>query len=73
MHLLWLIMVNALAACSTENSLDSYIFDFTWVEGVDTDGFEKGDKVQAIIEGKVNGSRPGTAQVKEIDRIELIK
>jgi hypothetical protein len=50
-----------------QTDLDSYVFDFTILEGVNTSKFKLGDKVHATIAGSVRGSKPGRATVKEIE------
>lgn len=52
-----------------QNDLTAYIFDFTILEGVHTGEFNPGDKIQAIIEGSISGSKPGKAKVKKIKNI----
>lgn len=49
--------------------LGAYIFDFTILEGVNTEEFNLGDKIQSIIEGNISGSKPGRAKVKEIKKL----
>lgn len=51
--------------------LDAYIFDFIFLEGVNTEEFNLGDKIQATIEGSIRGSKPGRAKVKNIKKIEF--
>jgi len=53
-----------------QTNLDSYVFDFTFLEGVHTEAFKLGDKVHATIDGSVKGSKPGAANVKEIKKME---
>ncbi len=52
-----------------QNDLDTWIFDFTNLEGVNTDEFKIGDKVHATIQGDIIGSKPGKAVVKEIEKV----
>lgn len=52
-----------------QNDLDAYIFDFTLLEAVNTGEYNPGDKIQAIIEGGISGSKPGKAKAKEIKSI----
>jgi hypothetical protein len=53
-----------------QTDLDSYMIDFTELEGVYIEEFNLGDKIQATIDGSVKGSKPGRAKVKEIKKIE---
>lgn len=53
-------------------NLDTYIFDFTILEGVNTEEFNLGDKIQAHIEGSIKGSKPGRAKVKNIKKLEFL-
>jgi len=53
--------------------LDSYSFNFIRLEGVKTDEYEIGDKIEAIIKGTITGSNPGTAKVKEIKKLQPIE
>jgi len=53
----------------TENDMDTYIFDFTNLEGVNTSEFKIGDKVHATIQGDIIGSKPGKAVMKGIKKI----
>ena len=50
---------------------EHYIFDFTILEGVDTNVFSLGDKILATIEGNITGTKPGRAKVKDIKKIEI--
>ncbi len=52
-------------------NLDAYIFDFTFLEGVNTENFNPGDKIQAHIEGNIKGSKPRRAKVKDIKKLEF--
>lgn len=52
-----------------QNDMNTWIFDFTNLEGIITDEFEIGDKVHATIQGDIIGSKPGKAVVKEIKKI----
>ena len=52
-----------------QNEMNSWIFDFTNLEGVNTDEFKIGDKVHATIQGDIVGSKPGKAVVNEIKKI----
>ncbi|MGB3262067.1 DUF3221 domain-containing protein, partial [Paenisporosarcina sp.] len=52
-----------------QNDMNTWIFDFTNLEGIMTDEFEIGDKVHATIQGDIIGSKPGKAVVKEIKKI----
>lgn len=54
-----------------QSDMNSFVFDFTNLEGVNTTEFSVGDKVQATLKGNVRGSKPGTANVKEIKKIEI--
>jgi uncharacterized protein YxeA len=49
---------------------EHYIFDFTILEGVDTNVFTLGDKIVATLEGNIIGSKPGRAKVEDIKKIE---
>lgn len=53
----------------TENDMDTYIFDFTNLEGVNTTEFKIGNKIHATIQGVIVGSKPGNATAKEIKKI----
>ncbi len=53
--------------------LDSYAFNFISLEGVQTDEFKIGDKIEAIIKGTITGSNPGKAQVKDIRPLYITK
>jgi hypothetical protein len=53
----------------TENDMETYIFDFTNLEGVNTSEFKIGDKIYATIQGEIIGSKPGKAIAKEIKKI----
>ena len=50
---------------------DNYIFEFTILEGIDTNEFDIGDKIIATIEDRMSDSKPGRATVKEIKKIEI--
>lgn len=52
-----------------QNDMNTWIFDFTNLEGVNTDEFKIGDKVHATIQGDIVGSKPGKAVVNEIKKI----
>ncbi len=52
-------------------NLDTYSFDFTILEGVNTEEFQPGDKIQAHIEGSIKGSKPKRAKVKDIKKLEF--
>ncbi|EPD53712.1 hypothetical protein HMPREF1210_00535 [Paenisporosarcina sp. HGH0030] len=54
-----------------QSDMNSFVFDFTNLEGVNTTEFSIGDKVQATLKGTVRGSKPGSANVKEIKKIEI--
>lgn len=51
-------------------NFENYSMDFTILEGVDTKGFNPGDKILATIEGSIIDSKPGRAKVEEIKKIE---
>ncbi|MGG0668126.1 DUF4362 domain-containing protein [Lederbergia citrisecunda] len=51
--------------------LSAYVFDFISLEGVKTDEFKIGDKIETIIKGSITGSNPGIAQVKDIMRLDI--
>ncbi|MBS8263716.1 DUF4362 domain-containing protein [Mesobacillus boroniphilus] len=50
--------------------MNSFIFDFTELEGVPLEEFQLGDKIRATIDGSISGSKPGRAKVKDIKKIE---
>lgn len=52
-----------------QNDMDTWIFDFTNLEGVNTSEYKIGDKVYATIQGGIIGSKPGKAITKEIKKI----
>ncbi len=47
----------------------AYAFDFISLEGIKTDEFKIGDKIEAIIKGSITGSNPGRAQVKDMKKL----
>ena len=49
--------------------MNSFIFDFTELEGVPIKEYQIGDKIRATIDGGISGSKPGRAKVKEIKKI----
>ncbi|WP_423410263.1 DUF4362 domain-containing protein [Heyndrickxia sp. MSNUG] len=49
--------------------MNSFIFDFTELEGVPIEDYQPGDKIRATIDGSIRGSKPGRAKVKEIKKI----
>lgn len=51
--------------------LDAYAFDFVSLEGVKTDEFKIGDKIEAIIKGSITGVNPGSARVKDIKKLYI--
>lgn len=51
--------------------LEAYVFDFIILEGVNTDEFKIGDKIEAIIKGSITGSNPARAYVKDIKKIYI--
>ncbi|MFC5603332.1 DUF4362 domain-containing protein [Sporosarcina koreensis] len=51
--------------------LDAYAFSFISLEGVKTDEFQIGDKIEAIINGSITGSKPGKVIVKDIKKINI--
>ncbi len=51
--------------------LSAYVFDFISLEGVKTDEFKIGDKIETIIKGSITGSNLGIAQVKDIMRLDI--
>ncbi|WP_226036600.1 DUF4362 domain-containing protein [Aquibacillus saliphilus] len=56
-----------------EIDLEAFVFDFTSITGVNTAEFNLGDKIHATIEGKITGSNPGMAKVKEIEKLESVE
>ncbi|WP_102262413.1 DUF4362 domain-containing protein [Mesobacillus jeotgali] len=50
--------------------MNSFIFDFTELEGVSIEEFQLGDKIRATIDGSIIGSKPGRAKVKEIKKMD---
>ncbi len=50
--------------------MDSFIFDFTVLEGVPVEEYQLGDKIRATIDGRISGSKPGRGKVKEIKKIK---
>jgi len=50
--------------------MNSFIFDFTELEGVPIEEYQLGDKIRATIDGSIRGSKPGRAKVKEIKKIK---
>lgn len=50
--------------------MNSFIFDFTELEGVPIEEYQLGDKIRATIDGSIIGSKPGRAKVKEIKKIK---
>ncbi|WLR57460.1 DUF4362 domain-containing protein [Mesobacillus subterraneus] len=50
--------------------LNSFVFDFTELEGVAVEDYQLGDKIRATIDGTIIGSKPGKAKVKEIEKIK---
>jgi hypothetical protein len=52
-------------------NLDAYNIDFTILEGVNSGEFHLGDKIQAHIEGSIEGSKPGRAKVKDIQKLDF--
>ncbi|MFS0687837.1 DUF4362 domain-containing protein [Sporosarcina sp. 179-K 8C2 HS] len=52
-------------------NLSAYVFDFISLEGVKTDEFRIGDKIEATIKGSITGSNPGRAQVKGIKKLYI--
>ncbi|MCM3637620.1 DUF4362 domain-containing protein [Sporosarcina luteola] len=52
--------------------LDAYVFDFISLEGVNTEEFKIGDKIEAVIKGSITGSNPKRAQVKDIKKLYLL-
>jgi hypothetical protein len=49
--------------------MNSFVFDFTELEGVTIEEYQQGDKIRATIDGGISGSKPGRAKVKEIKKI----
>jgi hypothetical protein len=49
--------------------MNSFIFNFTELEGVPIEEYQLGDKIRAKIDGRISGSKPGRAKVKEIKKI----
>ncbi|RSD28764.1 DUF4362 domain-containing protein [Mesobacillus subterraneus] len=49
--------------------MNSFIYDFTELEGVPVEEYQPGDKIRATIDGYISGSKPGRAKVKEIKKI----
>lgn len=49
--------------------MNSFVFDFTELEGVTVEEYQLGDKIRATIDGSISGSKPGRAKVKEIKKI----
>ncbi|WP_062110059.1 DUF4362 domain-containing protein [Bacillus niameyensis] len=50
---------------------DAYMIDFTMLDGVHTEDFREGDKIEATIDGKITNFQPGKATVKEIKKLDL--
>jgi hypothetical protein len=54
-----------------QTNLDAYNFDFTILEGVNSEDFHLGDKILARIEGSIKGSKPGRAKVRDIKKLNF--
>jgi hypothetical protein len=52
-----------------QTNLDAFNFNFTILEGVNSEDYHLGDKIQARIEGSIEGSKPGRAKVKDIKKL----
>ncbi|WP_407270443.1 DUF4362 domain-containing protein [Radiobacillus sp. PE A8.2] len=53
-----------------ENELSVFALDFVYLEGLNEEEFQLGDKIHATIDGEIIGSQPGRATMKEIAKIE---